>query len=773
MKNITILCLFCACISVCKAQELLIARDGKTQYRIVTAEKLSINDKFALSELQLFLRKSTGASFKKILPDAVSKDSQLIVLGKNKLSSGLLGKKLLDTLSPDEALVKTVGSKIVLVGGGKNGTLYAVYEFLENQLGCRWYTAYGDMKISTHKKLLIPQLNYRVKLPFRIRAVSMYFYQLRPAKDYFFARNRQNEGFKKTLPELSLGKWLSPGGHTLEYYIAAGDKRAWGWVKSIYQGHKKNYFKTNPEFFSMAKNGKRTPRLQLCFSNPELRKELTKNVLAGIKYGGGKGRIAMDANDVPGSFCYCPECKKLEKQYRSIIGPLMDYILELSGCLKQRYPEVTISFLAYRKTQTEVPPAINKLPNNIIVNFAEIDDNFTRPMTDKTNLDTLKNLKKWREITPNVIDRGYMNPYCKLRSPFGNIDLIVQKVRLAQKMKLFGLTPEHTSGTSWGVNFSDLQTWLFLRLCRNPQANVEKLVNEFTDYYYGAAAPLMRRYINELESLRKQTEIFMPWNPKFSMYRYLTPQNIIKWEHMFDQMVKLTANTPKQQFHVNLVRLTLDIAALKIWHKLKKEYPQYKPDARAIEARVRNNFMTMLKKRLKLHPQQAINRFNKMFNPIAMLATAEVKPLPKLFSGFADDKVSQVFPMIKYVKTADSACGLAVVKKWNKSPIEYGLYDSYNRRFLYPGKIKLKDIKPGKYHFYKLRRVKLTPDCLVWFTQKWIITFPLDQFYVMGFPDKQWDIYASLKFDGPAFDKNSKAKESTISFDRAVAVSVD
>jgi hypothetical protein len=773
MKLFQSLILFAVCFSIFGAEKLVISSNGKTRYRIVTAKKLSDTDKFALAELKYFLHKSTGVSFKNILAETARNQNELIILGDNMLSRKLLGNKLIDALVPDESLVKTVGNNLILLGGGKRGTLYAVYEFLENQLGIRWYTAYGDMKIPKHAKLTVSELDCRKQLPLKIRSSSMYFYQLRPTRDYFFARNRQNNGFKKTMPELNYGKWLSPGCHTFEYYIAPGKNRPWHWVKNIYQGHKTNYFKTNPEFFSLGKNGQRTTTLQLCLSNKALRKELNRNILAGIKFGGGKGRIAVDANDVPGSFCYCSKCKKLEQKYKSLNGPLIDYLLELAPALKKLYPQVSITFLAYRKTQSEIPPEVKKLPDNVIVNFAEIDDNFARPMTDKTNLDTLKNLKKWRSITPNVISRGYVNPYCKLRPPFGNIELLVQKVILADKLKLMGITPEHTSGTVWSLNFSDLQTWLFLQLCKNPHANVEKLVNEFTDFYYGAAAPLMRKYINELERLRKQMKIALPWNPKISMFRYLTPQRIVKWEKMFDRMLALTATQPEQQFHIRLVRITLDVVALKYWHKIKKQFPDYQPDAKVIEKRVRTSFREMAEKRLPNIIESQIKKFNKIFNPVALLATAKVKPLPQKFRAIPADKIVQIFPMSQYTRTHDSACGIAVVKKWNKVPIYFGLYDSYNKRFLYPGQINLKAIKAGKYYFYKLGRVKVSPDCLIWITKGWKITFPVDQLYVMGFPDRKWDIYASLKFSGPAFNKKSKLNKNTISFDRAVAVSVN
>ena len=70
-----------------------------------------------------------------------------------------------------------------------------------------------------------------------------------------------------------------------------------------------------------------------------------------------------------GKFCHCEECQKLEGKYDNIGGPLYDYLLELSGFLKREHPGVVVKTLAYRKKQTEFPPKIDKLPDNIIIHF--------------------------------------------------------------------------------------------------------------------------------------------------------------------------------------------------------------------------------------------------------------------------------------------------------------------------------------------------------------------------------------------------------------------
>ncbi|MCK7482461.1 MAG: hypothetical protein M0C28_39075 [Candidatus Moduliflexus flocculans] len=47
-------------------------------------------------------------------------------------------------LAAESIVVRTAGNDLVLAGGGPRGTLYAVYTFLEDVVGCRWWTVDGQ-----------------------------------------------------------------------------------------------------------------------------------------------------------------------------------------------------------------------------------------------------------------------------------------------------------------------------------------------------------------------------------------------------------------------------------------------------------------------------------------------------------------------------------------------------------------------------------------------------------------------------------------------------
>ena len=65
-------------------------------------------------------------------------------------------------------VIKTVGNDLILAGGRPRGTLYAVYTFLEDHVGCRWWSSTAStipkkptLKIGGIDVRYVPPLEYR------------------------------------------------------------------------------------------------------------------------------------------------------------------------------------------------------------------------------------------------------------------------------------------------------------------------------------------------------------------------------------------------------------------------------------------------------------------------------------------------------------------------------------------------------------------------------------------------------------------------------------
>ena len=76
----------------------------------------------------------------------------------------------------------------------------------------------------------------------------------------------------------------------------------------------------------------------------------------------------------------------------------------------------------------------------------------------------------------------------------------------------------------------------------------------------------------------------------------------------------------------------------------------------------------------------------------------------------------------------------------------------------------------GRFHLYKLARVRLTRETVVVPGFSYYVKFRLDDLYEPG-SDDEWDVYVSAKFEGPKYFPGSK-KANMAAFDRTVIVRV-
>ena len=93
----------------------------------------------------------------------VAQSEKQIVLGRTRAQEAI--RLLIDweKLGPEGFVIRTVGQKLVIAGDTGRGTINGVYTFLEDVVGCRWYTPELGV-IPSRKTLSIGPLNIH-KIP--------------------------------------------------------------------------------------------------------------------------------------------------------------------------------------------------------------------------------------------------------------------------------------------------------------------------------------------------------------------------------------------------------------------------------------------------------------------------------------------------------------------------------------------------------------------------------------------------------------------------------
>ncbi|HID11880.1 MAG TPA: DUF4838 domain-containing protein, partial [Candidatus Latescibacteria bacterium] len=237
-----------------------VAACGRSSYRIVVGEEVSPSERHAAEELRAFLEEICGCALP-IVRD-IGEGERGIFVGDSPALRRLVGDRIdYEGLGEEGFVLWTVGPHLVLSGGRRRGTLYSVYTFLEEHLGCRWYIPEVS-RVPKLEAVEIPELNEVRRPSFEYREV---FYTHAFDGDWA-ARNKIN-GTHMRLEEKHGGK--------IKYSH---------FVHTFYQlVPPEQYFREHPEYFSLVGGKRTTERAQLCLTNPDVLKIATEAVFRWIE----------------------------------------------------------------------------------------------------------------------------------------------------------------------------------------------------------------------------------------------------------------------------------------------------------------------------------------------------------------------------------------------------------------------------------------------------------------------------------------------------------
>ena len=735
--------------------ELELAKDGKTSYSIVTADAPTQLERLAAEDLQYFLRQVTGADFK-IVKKSQAPAACRIFVGMADPAAQLAGRHRLTEQNP---VIQCVGRDIYLFGKGKRGPLYAAYEFIENRLGCRFLDAHGFTCAPRRTKLTVPAETYIARYAFPVRSLMTYIYPDQESASLFFLRNRQNfdlpgkynkngNVYKLLLPPHCMPMLLPP----FKY-----EKRI---VKPLHPPvwlRDKAYFESNPEYFSMDEQGKRVPDRHLCFSNPELQKELTKNILRLYnelrKKPANAGRtllLNISSYDKAYNLCLCPKCAALQKQYRSPGAPLLLYLIDLA----KKNPDIQFFTDAYQRSLTQIPPALEeKLPGNLLVNIAPINANFSHSWAaTELNRLTRDDIVNWCRLTKRILVWYYPNPYIRdgrlIADPAVAMERIARDIRFLRDCGIEGTFFEHDSGgLCEHTNFTALQSYVMLKLFQNPDADHNKLAAEFISLYYGKAAGAVQEYYNALDvAHRKFVASGKKWNHSYSCH-YLTLEQLKKWNTLLENAGKTVDGV--HAFHLRLLRIGLDAAIIE---NLRMDFDRQLFDECKNRMRAAVRELEARRKVRKFRRKSFSERLEQWISDIEN--SRKAKPVPDELKKFDSRNVVIIEPELKkydgrYLKADNRAnYGMALsthlpdVGDFTASIVKHG-NDGEAAVKIPAAKIARED-----YALYKFPPVKLTPDSAV----KIMETFSIPIGKVTNYDDLnslkvQWRVYLSLRYD--------------------------
>jgi len=774
-------------INLQTASAAVLAVDGEAVASIVVSDSAILPEQTAAKELADYLGKITGGTFVVTTETQAPELKTRIYVGQTSYAKDC-GLDL-DTFGPEQWVMRTVGKNLVLAGGRPRGTLYAVYHFLEDVVGVHWWSPWEEY-VPSRPNLRITALDRHGEPVFWMRALDTL--NLFGKDTRFAARNRINRDYGAEIPfEYGGENDFGP-----PYFIHTEGK---------YFNILRESFKKHPEWVAL-KNGERKIfseqefyKNQLCLSNQELRRQFLAILKENIRKTRNQPAPPMifdvSLNDTP-SICECDACQAIVKKYGGFdSGLLLDFVNYMADGIKEEYPGVFIETAAYLKTE-DIPRGI--VPrSNVIITLCDTKSSYTAPISEDGYF--AKRLQDWSRITDKIFVWDYHTPFTDPATPLPFEYTFQPDLKLFRKYNVIGV---FTDGLHNPVfeEMRDLRLWLLAKLYEDPYQDQDALIKTFTDGFYGPAGVYIRQYIDELEKSAKANPCYANMNVKTESCKYLTPSFILKAQKYFGEAEKAAAGSGILLRRVRHARLAIDKATLalfpKIWNwwQADGKKPEDLPlDREQIAARLRDTVETQWKLRDDIYDwwrdREIANkkRFLEKIDGyldrrlIITRPPAKFAHLPEnAYRVYPADSYGIYQPQTKVVEDKEAESGITnrtelteqLLDELDNNALKWDMHD-YTKRFT--GKeatikcLKIEDIPGPGYHWYKLGTYSIGKDNFLWIYGAGL-EVKLNDAYDPVDTTAKYDIWAQIKFEGPAFPYGTAEDKNAICISHVVVI---
>lgn len=524
----------------------IIVADGEAQYVIAIPDQAMTPsaaqdkvEKTAALELQTYIQKITGATLSIVKESELAPEDNAIMVGHTAFARN-------NGIEPDgeeEWEIRNIGNKLVITGNGKRGALYGVFHFLEDELGVRWWNQWEEY-VPTYSTITVSDsLNKSGEPAFTTRRI----YEKITGASLFYVHNRVNSSGSTSAAYGGVDTYGPPtSAHTFSYYIPESE-----------------YFAKQPEYFALV-DGERAKSAQLCLTNPDVKdiiinklKNYIETAYAQADANGTDRPVyfVLEQNDNARS-CQCPECSAAVNQ-RGESGVILNFVNEIADEIKDEYPDVLLETLAY--TYTFEPPKDDTKPrDNVVVMYAPIYGDLLHSMSHPNNASDLDALYRWSEIcTNNNLKIWYYSLNVGCTAPMQYVYRIAEEFRLFHELGASGFMIEHETmlnGDMW-----DMVEWMQVKLMEDPYQDIDALIRDFTDGYYGPeAGELIRQYLDLVAEDLESSNAFGRWNTNICALRYLNADTVLSANTLLEQALKAVAGDPVYTMRVNTARNSLD-----------------------------------------------------------------------------------------------------------------------------------------------------------------------------------------------------------------------
>ncbi len=503
MKNLIPL-LLCLPLSIFAQKQAVLVKNGQANFTISLASNPTEADNKAAELLQSSIKKMTHCELQIVKTDKPNVKNTIYITAsvsslkksfKKHFTPDFEAKR--NELIEDGFLISVQSDNILIVNGGKKGSIYGIIHLLEKYFGCRMYAPNVEI-MPQQKELSLPILCEMDKPVNSIRIVNGVMTQQNEAYRNWQRLNDHNEEFAK-------GYYV----HTFNRLVP--------W---------ETHFEAHPEYFALM-GGKRIID-QLCLTNADVYNLTIKKLKEEMAKQPEKKLWSVSQGD-NFSYCQCDKCAKITADESSPAGSIIHFVNKVAA----EFPDKMISTLAYqysRKAPKHVKPA-----NNVQIMLCTIELNRSKAIeNDPLSIGFLKDITDWGAISKNIYLWDYTVNFSHHITPFPNLHTLQPNIQFFVKNNVNAHFQQ--TNAAIGHEFSPLKAYLIARLLWNPNINADSITTDFLNGYYGAGGVFIQKYIDQMTSEIKKTGEWLDiyGHPMAHAKTFLSAENMVKYNQYFD-----------------------------------------------------------------------------------------------------------------------------------------------------------------------------------------------------------------------------------------------
>ena len=491
-------------LSVCataQCADLVLVNDGEPRARIVVRVDADKKETVAAEELQTYVKRMTGAELP-VSTDATAPGPRVFI---GPVDESKLKALRMDEVKWDGFVIKRDGDVLWLVGKWPVGTLNAVYGFLEDVCGVRWYlpTRMGE-NTPQRRTLTVGDLDLVSNPRFPCR---------------------RNHGIDSSV-KIEGSLWqqrIRITSHSLDVPFNRYSHNLYGILPNT------KYDRLHPEYFPLVRGRRkvgmegraRFSSWQPCMSHDEV---VRTAVTFGRKWLASRPRtnfFSVGMNDGRG-FCECPQCEALDvpgetfRRRPMVSDRYFNFVKQIADPIAESHPDRYVSCIAYSVVES-LPKRVD-LPDNVLVVITQ-------------------DVCQWHDPEYRKTDMEFAAAWAKAAGAFGTYDytalswlmprvyphLMAESIKFYDRIGAVAITNE--AWPTWW--YCGPQLYLRAKLMWDPTLDTDAVLDAYYRGFYGPAWQPMKSLYDVFErcttkprpgkwfeGLSNVIDQMKPWEPR-------------------------------------------------------------------------------------------------------------------------------------------------------------------------------------------------------------------------------------------------------------------